>query len=220
MNLTALIRILRIGIPLLILAVVLSIPLADLWIRVDTRKTVFSNIDQVPPAKVGLVLGCGPNIYFHYRIQAAVDLYKAGKIEYILVSGDNGSHYYDETSAMKNALLERGIPENRIVCDYAGFSTIDSVIRAREVFGQHSILFISQEFHVRRAIFIAHRKKMNATGFCAQEVERSIGARTLVREQFARVKTVLDLYLLNRRPRFIGEPILIGELTQQNTDKT
>lgn len=204
-------RRLRVGILLLSLAIVASIPLADLWIRLDTRNHVYTATDNVPAAKVGLVLGCGPNIYFHYRIAAAEQLFRSGKVEYLLVSGDNGTHYYDETSAMKNALLERGIPEDRIVCDYAGFSTIDSIIRAKEVFKQNSILVISQEFHVRRAIFIAHRKNMEAIGFCAKDVEKSMGAPTLMREQFARVKTVLDLYLLNRQPRFLGEPILIGE---------
>lgn len=201
---------LRIGTLLVVLLAALSIPLADLWIRADSRKLAFHSTDNIPASKVGLVLGCGPNIYFHYRIKAAAELFESGKVDYLLVSGDNGTVYYDETSAMKAALIRHGIPENRIVCDFAGFSTIDSIIRANQVFGLDSITIISQEFHVRRAIFIAHRKGLKAVGFCAQDVEKSIGAPTLMREQFARVKTVLDLYILNRKPHFLGEPIPIG----------
>ena len=199
-----------IGSFLLILLAVLSIPLADLWIRIDSRKMVYQAVDNIPPSKVGLVLGCGPNVYFYYRINAAVELYEAGKIEYVLVSGDNGTVYYDETSAMKKALIERDIPENRIVCDHAGFSTIDSMVRAKEVFGLESLIVISQEFHVRRAIFIGHRKRLEVLGYCAQDVEKAMGAPTLMREQFARVKTILDLYILHRKPRFLGEQIPIG----------
>ncbi|WP_372795641.1 vancomycin high temperature exclusion protein [Pontiella sp.] len=202
---------LRISVLLLILFALLSVPLADLWIRVDSRKAVYHTTDHIPAGRVGLVLGCGPNVYFHYRINAAVELFNAGKIDFILVSGDNGTVYYDETSAMKKALLQRGIPENRIVCDYAGFSTIDSVIRAKEIFGLSTVTVISQEFHVRRAIFIARRKGIEAIGFCARDVEKSRAAPTLMREQFARVKTILDLYFLRRRPRFLGEPIRIGD---------
>jgi len=201
---------LRIGILIVVLLALISIPLADLWIRADSRKLAFHSTDNIPASKVGLVLGCGPNIYFHYRIKAAVELFESGKVDYLLVSGDNGTVYYDETGAMKAALIRHGIPAERIVCDFAGFSTIDSIIRANQVFGLDSITIISQEFHVRRAIFIAHRKGLKAVGFCAQDVEKSIGAPTLMRERFARVKTVLDLYILNRKPRFLGEPIPIG----------
>ncbi len=196
---------------LLPLLAALSIPLADVWIRMDSRHAVYQTPDFIPASRVGLVLGCGPNIYFHYRIDAAVKLFEAGKIEYILVSGDNGTVYYDETGAMKKALIQHGIPAERIVCDFAGFSTIDSMIRAQEVFELETLTVISQEFHVRRAVFIGRRKKMNVIGFCAQDVEKSFAAPTLVREQFARVKTILDLYILRRRPRFLGEPIPIGE---------
>lgn len=199
---------------LILLAAALSIPASSHWIRRDGRHRVYSDVGWIPPRNVGLVLGCARNIYFHYRIDAATALYKARKINYILVSGDNHKATYDETTAMKTALIKRGIPADRIICDYAGFSTIDSIIRAREVFGQNRITIISQEFHVRRALFIAKRQQLDAIGYCALDVETSIGASTQLREAFARVKTVLDLYLLHRQPRFLGKPVLIGNQNQ------
>jgi SanA protein len=194
---------------LAVMGIVASIPLAELWIKSDAGSRVYTELDSLPPCKVGLVLGCAQNIYFHYRVSAACEAYKAGKIEYILVSGDNHIATYDEAGAMKTALVNRGIPEDRVICDYAGFSTIDSIVRAREVFGQQQITIISQEFHVQRALFIAKRKQLDAIGYCAPDVEISIGTRTQLREAFARVKTILDLYLFHRQPRFLGDPVLI-----------
>ena len=199
----------RITLLLGILAAAASIPLADLWIKKDTAGAVFFDTESIPSEKVGLVLGCGRNIYFHYRIDAAVELFKAGKIQHILVSGDNHTSSYDEASAMKKSLVKQGVPADRITCDYAGFSTLDSIIRAKKVFGLNQLTIISQEFHVRRALFIAKRRNMAASGYCAKDVETSIAAPTQLREVFARVKTVLDIYLLHRKPRFLGEPVPI-----------
>jgi len=196
---------------LTILMVVAAIALAEVWIKADSNSSLFTAAENLPKRKVGLVLGCAQNIYFHHRVNAACELYNAGKIDYLLVSGDNHVATYNEAEAMKAALIKRGIPEKRIVCDYAGFSTIDSIVRAKTVFGQRKITIISQKFHVRRALFIAKRKKIDAIGYCAPDVELSFGARTQLREALARVKTVLDLYLLHRQPRFLGEPIHIGQ---------
>jgi SanA protein len=197
------------GLLLTVLAIVSSIALAEFWIKSDADSRIYSDLEALPECKVGLVLGCAQNIYFHYRVEAAYEVYEAGKIECILVSGDNHTATYDEASAMKNALVNRGVPETRVICDYAGFSTMDSIVRAREVFGQRKITVISQEFHLQRALFIAKRKQLDAIGYCAPDVEVSLGARTQLREAFARVKTILDLYLLRRQPRFLGDPVLI-----------
>lgn len=198
------------GLLLIIAIILVSIVLAEKWIRSDAEPRMYKTLDELPKCKVGLVLGCAPNMYFYHRVSTAVDVYEAGKIEYILVSGDNHVATYDEAGAMKDALVKRGIPEDRIVCDFAGFSTIDSIVRAREVFGQQQITVISQKFHVQRALFIAKRKHLDAMGYCAPDVELSLGAPTQLREAFARVKTILDLYLLRRRPRFLGDPVPIG----------
>ena len=111
---------------------------------------------------------------------------------------------------MRDALLERGVPAERVVRDFAGFSTLDSIVRAREVFGQREITIISQDFHVRRALFIAKRRGLDAVGYAAPDLEHSLAAPTMRREALARVKTILDLYLLRRQPRFLGEAVRIG----------
>src|SRR5690606_35929327 len=157
----------------------------------------FQNSEEIPYNSTGLVLGTskwqrggGINQFFKNRMDAAYNLYKNGKINFVIVSGDNSIVEYNETRDMKEYLVELGIPEDCIVEDFAGFSTLDSVIRAKEVFGQDSITIISQEFHNERAIFIAKNHDIYAVGFNAQEVPKSYGSVTLSREYFARVKAI------------------------------
>lgn len=144
------------------------------WVSFKTRHLVFDDVNSIPKNKVGLLLGTGKyaangniNLFYKYRIDAAVKLYNAGKIEFILVSGDNSRKDYDEPSDFKNDLIARGIPEDKIVLDYAGFRTLDSVVRAKEIFGQTSITFISQKFHNQRAIYLAEHYDIKAVGFNA-----------------------------------------------------
>jgi len=148
------------------------------------------------------------NYYFKYRVDAAVELYKNGKIEYILVSGDNGNKAYDEPSDFKNELIKRGIPADKIFLDYAGFRTWDSVIRAKEIFGQDSLTIISQKFHNERAICMAENKGVTAVGFNAQDVRDNYGIKTKIREAFARVKVFVDI-IFDTQPKFLGEKIEI-----------
>ena len=178
---------------------------------------VFTDSAEVPERKVGLVLGCvpfladgRPNLYFRFRIDAAVELYEQKKVRYFLVSGDNSRNDYDESTAMKDALIERGVPGDRIVCDYAGFRTLDSVVRAREVFLQDSLVVISQNFHVRRAIYIGQEHGVDLVGYVARDVVGTAGARTRYRESLARLKAVLDMELFGVGPKFLGEPVPIG----------
>jgi SanA protein len=153
---------------------------------------------------------CPKNLFFHNRIEAAVDVFNAGKAHTILVSGDNHVAHYNEPQDMKNALVEHGIPEARIVCDYAGFSTLDSVVRAKEIFGQNTLIVISQEFHNRRAIFIGKQRGLELVGYNAREVNALNSCKTKLREELARVKTLLDIWVLDRQPKFLGDPILIS----------
>ncbi|WP_422107681.1 SanA/YdcF family protein [Winogradskyella sp.] len=180
------------------------------WISFKTRHLVFDDIDSIPKNKVGLVLGTGKyttggtiNLFYTYRIEAAVSLYKAGKIDYILVSGDNSKKDYDEPSDFKNDLIAKGIPKEKIFLDYAGFRTLDSVVRAKEIFGQTSITFISQKFHNQRAIYIADHYEIKAVGFNAKDVYKSH-----FREYLARSKASLDL-VFNVQPKFLGKKITI-----------
>lgn len=188
---------------------------ADRLVEKTASDKVFNSTEEIPYNKVGLFLGTGKilsngriNLYYKYRIDAAVELFKAGKIDYILVSGDNSTKDYDEPSTIKEDLIKNGIPANRIFLDYAGFRTLDSVVRCKEIFGQSSITIISQQFHNERAIYIAKRKDIDSVGFNAQDVNVNYGFKTQIREKFARVKMVLDL-IFGKKPKFLGEKIKI-----------
>jgi SanA protein len=195
--------------------VALSLIISNYAVTKTVHNKVYNSIDKIPSNNVGLVLGTSKylisgytNAYYAYRIDATVKLYKANKINFILVSGDNGNSDYDEPTTMKEDLIEQGIPANKIFLDYAGFRTFDSVIRAHKVFGQNKITIISQKFHIERAIFIANRNNMEAVGFVASKVSANYGFKTMVREKFARVKLMLDI-IFNKQPKFLGKKIEI-----------
>lgn len=198
-----------------ILLFLIGIISCNLYVEVVTSGKTFNNTDDIPKNKVGLLLGTAKylrggriNLFYQYRINAAVQLFKSQKIEYILVSGDNGSKYYDEPTTFKEDLMAAGIPEERIFLDYAGFRTLDSVIRSKEIFQQEEITIISQEFHNERAIAIAAAKNIKAVGFNAKDVGGNNGFKVKVRETFARVAMCLDL-IFGKQPKFLGEKITI-----------
>ena len=181
-----------------------------------TNPYLFQDLTQIPHNKVGLVLGTSkrlsngsPNQYFYNRIHAAVDLYKSGKIDRIIISGDNSTRYYNEPKDMKEALMEKGIPQKVIYLDYAGFRTFDSVIRCKEIFGQTQVTIVSQKFHNARAIFVARHHQIEAVGYNARDVNKAAGFKTNAREVLARVKLFLDLYITHQQPKFLGDKIEI-----------
>jgi len=184
---------------------------------------IFTSIETVPANEVGLVLGTSkltqrgkPNLHFNQRIAAAAVLYRAGKIHHLLVSGDNHIATYDEPTDMRDALIAAGVPAGAITCDYAGFRTLDSVIRAGEVFNLQQCTIISEEFHCPRAVWIARQHGLDAIAFAAPDVGlKSWSLRADVREQLARNWCAVDLYLLHRNPKFLGpkEPILLSAVT-------
>jgi len=184
-------------------------------INKTTNKLIYSDVNLIPHNKVGLVLGTSKylksgqkNGYFVNRIEAAVLLYKAGKVVFFVISGDNSRKSYNEPLDMKNELISQGVPESKIFLDYAGFRTYDSVIRMNKIFGQTSFTIISQEFHNQRAVYIAKRLGLNSIGFNATDVSAYNGFKTKVREKFARVKVFID-FLIHKKPKFLGEPIEI-----------
>lgn len=171
------------------------------------------DVAKVDGGAVGLVFGCDDrfqgreNLYFRYRIDATEALWKAGKIRGIIVSGDNRHLNYNEPDKMRRALIARGVPAERIVCDYAGLRTLDSVVRAKEIFGVDKVVFISQRFQNERAAFLGRANGMEVTGFNARDVEGRGGFKTKAREIGARVKMWLDVHVLLTRPKHLGEPI-------------
>lgn len=199
----------------LILGAIGSIILADYLIVSKVKNNLFENVKTIPHKKVGVVLGTIKilpsgyiNRYFKYRIEATVALYKAKKIKYILVSGDNSRKGYNEPEDMKNALIAKGIPESKIFMDFAGFRTLDSIVRAREIFGQTSFTVISQKFHNERAVYLAHLEGMEVIAFNAKDVTIKYGIKTQIREKLARVKVFID-YLTGKEPKFLGKKVII-----------
>lgn len=198
-----------------VLIVISTTLYANYTVQSFSRGKTFQMVSEMPKNKVGMVLGTSKllrngnvNLYFEYRIRATVDLYNAGKIEFVLVSGDNGRKNYDEPTDFKNELIARGIPSEKIFLDYAGFRTLDSVVRAYKIFGQEKYTIISQIFHNDRAIYLATKKGLNVVGFNAQDVVNYGGWKTKVREVFARTKAFLDI-LFGVQPKFLGEQISI-----------
>ncbi len=203
------------AIALLLVFLTISMILTSLWIDFKARGKTYDSVEQIPKNKVGLVLGTikslgngQTNLYYTYRINAAVALFEAGKIEFILISGDNGSTEYDEPSEFKNDLIKKGIPEERIFLDYAGFRTLDSVVRAKEIFGQNSITIISQQFHNERAIYLAQNYGINAVAYNAKDVNSHYGLKTRLREYLARANASLDV-VFDTEPKFLGDKIEI-----------
>lgn len=179
----------------------------------NTRSQLYFDVSAIPKNKVGLLLGTAKyndkarqiiNAYYQARIDAAVALYMAGKVDYIIVSGDNSTQYYNEPLLMRNDLVARGVPIGRILFDNAGLRTLDSILRCRDIFGQGTFTIISQTFHNQRALYISNHKEVKAVAFCAADGD-SYWAETL-REKMARIKMMLDL-LLNKQAKFYGDKI-------------
>lgn len=194
------------GLSLWLLLVIIA---CNVQVNRKTAKALYDDLNLVPACEVGLLLGTNPylknglpNKYFLYRIEAAVQLYQAKKIQYILVSGDNHRNDYNEPEEMKKALIKKGIPESSILMDYAGFRTLDSVVRAKTVFGKERFMIISQRFHNERALYLAQYNHIEAVGFNAQDVTAYYGLKTRVREYLARLKLFIDLWF-EVNPKFL-----------------
>ncbi len=176
---------------------------------------LYTDVATIPYNKVGLLLGTSKylrsgriNDYYRKRIEATVELVRAGKIKYIVISGDNSRKTYSEPEEMRNDLIAAGVDSNTIYLDYAGFRTFDSMVRLREIFSQQNVTVISQKFHNERALFIASKEGIEAIGFNAKDVSAYYGFRIQIREYLARVKVFVD-YIIGKKPKFLGEKVLI-----------
>jgi len=185
------------------------------FIEIYSAPHVHNPDDDFDNFKTGLVLGTSKytrenreNLYYKYRIQTTAKLFKKGKIKNILISGDNSSKYYNEPLRMKNDLIKKGIPADKIYLDYAGFRTYDSMVRAKEIFGLDSLLVISQDFHIKRAIFIGRNKGIYVEGVRTRPVKGFSKFKIILREAGARAKATWDL-LTGTKPKFLGEKVKI-----------
>ncbi|MCP3968457.1 MAG: hypothetical protein GY750_18975 [Lentisphaerae bacterium] len=172
----------------------------NIYVAHSTSELVFDEISDIPANEYGLILGISSNVnqrenlYFSNRIRAAVQLYNQGKIKYIIVSGSNYPKYnYSEPKEMKKALIEKGIPESRIIKDEHGFRTVDSIRNAKEYYGLDKFTIISQKFHNTRAVFIARFYALDTVAFNALEdnmpIEVSVNH---LREYLAKVRMLFD----------------------------
>lgn len=193
------------------MAVALAVAALNLYVVLTGGSRGTADIQRLPHAQAAIVLGAGvqPNGYMSGmlvdRVQRAIDLYRAGRVDKIIVSGDHHRWTYDEPGTMKRALLRHGIPARDIFTDHAGFDTWSSMVRARRVFGVHSAIVITQGFHMGRALYLARAAGLDAHGLTA-DLHRygRQGNISDVREVLARVKAVAET--VTGREVLLGPP--------------
>ncbi len=196
-----------------------SLLLVDRWFAVKVANRIYTEHKQIPEQSVGLVLGTSKyiarslNPYYTARINGAISLFQEKKIHTILASGDNKHRSYNEPITMQKDLVKANIPVADIVLDYAGFRTLDSIIRAQKVFDLKAFTIITQRFHCERALFIADKYDIPAICYAVPQPKGKAALRLHVREILARVKAIIDLYISHKEPHFLGEPIPITQPT-------
>jgi|SRR5690606_17355337 len=179
------------------------------WLRLAAGDRLHTVAD-VPRTQVAVVFGAGlwrgePSPYLAHRLDAAAELYRAGRIEVVLVTGDNSRADYDEPDAMRAYLTRHGVPDGRIVSDYAGFDTWDSCVRAKKIFGVDRAVLISQDFHIRRAVALCQAAGVTSYGVGVDEPHDGTWYYGGVREVLAAGKAAADA-ALRPDPRFLGPP--------------
>lgn len=206
---------------IVIIIITATVFLLNYWITSKTRSYIYHNYEDIPHHSIGLVLGTskyikggGINAFYKNRIDGAIQLYQLGKVDYLLLSGDNALFSYNEPITMRKDLLKAGIPDSAIVLDYAGFRTLDSVIRANKVFDANNFTIITQQFHCERALFIAQYQGIDATCFAVPTPNNIQVVK--IRELFARISALIDLYILDKEPKFLG-PLLPIIPDEQNS---
>lgn len=178
---------------------------------------IYSDVTRLPFNNVGLVLGTSPtnnyngdpNQHFMHRLQTAAALYHGGHVKHLLLTGNNDLHGYDEPADMRAVLLKLGVPESATTLDPAGFRTLDSVVRARDVYGQHRFTVITDHFHSYRTVFLARHYGIDAVAFPSEDVELKWSFKSRVREVFADVKACLDLYVFHTKARQVDDPVVL-----------
>lgn len=189
---------------------------ADRHVAQDSASRVYTDAEALPHRPIALVLGTSKyargriNSFYVGRIRSAAELYHRGKVDGILVSGDNGSASYNEPGQMKADLIALGVPAEHITADYAGFRTLDSIYRAGDVFGLDSYTVVTQAFHLPRALYLASQRGHDAIGYAARGPGGYSLRRLQVREMLARAQAVLDVKVLGRGPRFLGAPVPVS----------
>ncbi|GAA3063841.1 SanA/YdcF family protein [Streptomyces glomeratus] len=190
---------------LMLLCVLALLPMT--WLFLSTGDRLRTTAD-VPRTEVAVVFGAGlwdgePSPYLARRLDAAAQLYRAGRVRVVLVTGDNSRTDYDEPDAMRSYLTRHGVPDERIVSDYAGFDTWDSCVRTRKIFGVDRAVLISQGFHIRRAVALCQAAGVTSYGVGVDDKHDMTWYYGGTREVFAAGKAALDA-LFRPDPRFLG----------------
>jgi len=181
------------------------------WMVEQMSTRIYSSVNSIPSRKAGIILGAPeycqgrPNPVFAGRIQAATELYHAGKIQTVVVSGlSRPNEFYDEVSAMSKGLIASGIPKDAIIEDNKGFRTLDSILRMHDVFGYNDFIIITQRDHCERALFLAKHHNISSIGFEARILSGQsidIILESSIRESLARVKAIIDI-AINRHAKY------------------
>ncbi|MCL5735701.1 MAG: YdcF family protein [Actinobacteria bacterium] len=193
----------------------LAVLVPNLVIARDAEPHIANGPEDAPHAQAAIVLGAlvhadgTPSPMLADRLETAVKLYKAGKVDKLLLSGDHGRTTYDEVNAMLDYVVARGVPDEDVFTDHAGFSTYDTMYRARDVFKVHSAIVVTQGFHLPRAVYTARSLGLEATGVAADIRPYGNEWRFAIRDWLARAKAFLDLKITRPGPRFLGPVIPI-----------
>jgi SanA protein len=195
---------------LCVLLLLSPIFIINFWILRAAASRVFTDVNTLPANDVGLILAAmSPkkgriNPFFQRRVEDAAQVYHSGKVKRLLLSGVSHPGRSNEPGDMKEALLKLGVPESAMVLDNSSFRTLDSVVRAKEVYGYTHLTIITSDYHTYRAIFLSRHYGIDAVAFSSEEVPLKVPKGEAAREWLARVKAVLDLYILRTQPKFLG----------------
>ena len=208
---------------LLFVSAALGLAIATLlpagWVYFTSREDIYEDIAGVPPEPVAMVFGAGlqidgsPSPMLADRVDAAVELYKAGKVQRLLMTGDNSSVGYNEVAAMKRRAVEQGVPPSQINLDYAGFRTYDSCYRAKAIFGVDRAVLVTQRYHLPRALYLARSFGIEAVGLAAGREYYPRQEYYDLREFAAMVVSWYEVNVTRPKPRYLGDPV---DLEQQN----
>lgn len=190
---------------------------------ISLAKNYTHEIDNIPKADVALVLGAlvhkngRVSDILADRLDVGIELYKEGKVKKVLLSGDHGRKNYDEVNAMKKYVLEAGIDEKDVFMDHAGFSTYESIYRARDVFEVKSMIVVTQEYHLPRAVYIGRQLGIEAYGVPSDKHFYPKLMMYKIRESIARCKDFVYVNILKKKPTFLGEKInILGDGRRTN----
>jgi SanA protein len=192
------------------------------YVKSETNSLIFYSENEIPINNVGIIFGAGingdkPSKYLKDRLDAGIKLFKAKKINKILLSGDNGSDAHDELTVMKIYCFKNGIDTTKIYIDYAGFDTYSTMFRAKNIFKIDKAVLITQEYHLNRAIYIGNNLGIESIGFSANQGEYRNYNYVRFREYFSICKSVIDV-IRNRDPHFLGTEININGVSNYSKD--